>query len=47
VLDLLDALQTEFGFALLTATHDADVAARAQRAVGLADGRVISEEQFT
>jgi putative ABC transport system ATP-binding protein len=47
VLDLLDALHREFGFALLTATHDADVAARAQRAVGLADGRVVSEERFT
>ena len=28
VLDLIDALQAEFGFAQVTATHDADVAAR-------------------
>jgi putative ABC transport system ATP-binding protein len=45
VLDLIDALQAEFGFAEVTATHDADVAARAGRAVGLADGQVIREEQ--
>lgn len=45
VLDLIDALQAEFGFAEVTATHDADVAARAGRAVGLADGEVIREEQ--
>jgi putative ABC transport system ATP-binding protein len=46
VLDLIDALQAEFGFAQVTATHDADVAARAERAVGLADGRVTGEERF-
>jgi len=46
VLDLIDALQAEFGFAQVTATHDADVAARATRAVGLADGRVTGEERF-
>ncbi|HWX87434.1 MAG TPA: ABC transporter ATP-binding protein [Solirubrobacteraceae bacterium] len=40
VLDLIDALQREFGFALVTATHDAGVAARASRVVELADGRV-------
>ena len=32
VLDLIDALQGEFGFALVVATHDADVAARLRRA---------------
>jgi putative ABC transport system ATP-binding protein len=47
VLDLIDALQIEFEFALATATHDADVAARAERAVGLADGRVTGEERFS
>lgn len=46
VLDLIDALQAEFGFAQVTATHDADVAARAQRAVGLADGRLTGEDRF-
>ena len=32
VLDLIDALQAELGFALVVATHDADVAARLRRA---------------
>jgi putative ABC transport system ATP-binding protein len=40
VLDLIDALYGEFGFAQVTATHDAEVAARFERAVGLADGRI-------
>ncbi|MGZ4200789.1 MAG: ABC transporter ATP-binding protein [Thermoleophilaceae bacterium] len=40
VLDLIDALQAEFGFAQVTATHDPDVAARFGRAVGLFDGRI-------
>jgi putative ABC transport system ATP-binding protein len=43
VLDLIDALQAEFGFAQVTATHDPDVAARFDRAVGLIDGRVTGE----
>ena len=47
VLDLIDALHGEFGFAQVTATHDADVAARFDRAVGLADGKVAGTEQFT
>ena len=38
VLDLIDALQRELGFALVIATHDADVAARLDRAVELEDG---------
>jgi putative ABC transport system ATP-binding protein len=45
VLDLIDALHAEFGFALVLATHDPDVAARAGRAVGLADGRVSGEDR--
>ena len=40
VLDLIDALQRELGFALVVATHDADVAARLGRAVELHDGLV-------
>jgi ABC-type lipoprotein export system ATPase subunit len=40
VLDLVDALQAELGFALVVATHDAEVAARAERIVTLVDGRV-------
>jgi putative ABC transport system ATP-binding protein len=42
VLDLIDALQAEFGFALAIATHDANVAARLRRAVELHDGRVVA-----
>jgi putative ABC transport system ATP-binding protein len=44
VLDLVAALQDEFGFALVIATHDADVAALAARTVTLLDGRVVAEE---
>jgi putative ABC transport system ATP-binding protein len=47
VLDLIDALHGEFGFAQVTATHDPDVAARFDRGVGLADGRVVSAERFS
>lgn len=43
VLNLIDAVQREFGFALVTATHDADVAARCQRTVELLDGRIVGE----
>ncbi len=42
VLDLIEALQREFDFALVTATHDAGVAARAERAVELSDGRIVA-----
>ena len=44
VLDLIDALQRELGFALAIATHDVDVAARLKRAVELEDGVVVREE---
>jgi lipoprotein-releasing system ATP-binding protein len=44
VLDLLDALQAEFGFALIVATHDADVASRYQRTLELEDGIVVRAE---
>jgi lipoprotein-releasing system ATP-binding protein len=44
VLDLIIALQQELGFALVIATHDADVAARTARVVTLEDGRVIADE---
>jgi putative ABC transport system ATP-binding protein len=46
VLDLIDALQEEFGFAQVTATHDADVAARLERTIALADGRILGEQQL-
>jgi lipoprotein-releasing system ATP-binding protein len=41
VLDMVEELQREFGFALVVATHDANVAARAERVVELADGRAV------
>ena len=44
VLDLVWALQGEFGFALVLATHDAEVAARAERIMTLEDGRVVGDE---
>jgi ABC-type lipoprotein export system ATPase subunit len=40
VLDLIDALHERFGFALVLATHDQQVAARFSRAVRLADGHI-------
>jgi putative ABC transport system ATP-binding protein len=43
VLELLDALQREFQFALVVATHDAEVAARYDTVVELHDGRVVAE----
>ena len=47
VLDLVDALAAEHGFALVIATHDADVAARCERTVQLADGKVVADEVAT
>jgi ABC-type lipoprotein export system ATPase subunit len=46
VLDLIDALQAQFGFSLVTATHDPDVAARLAREVELEDGSVVREGAF-
>ncbi|MEP6812363.1 MAG: ABC transporter ATP-binding protein [Actinomycetota bacterium] len=43
VLELIEALQAELGFALAVATHDADVAARLQRSIELHDGQVVRE----
>jgi ABC-type lipoprotein export system ATPase subunit len=45
VLDLLAALQERFGFALAIATHDRGVAARWQRQLRLADGRILAAEK--
>jgi predicted ABC-type transport system involved in lysophospholipase L1 biosynthesis ATPase subunit len=45
VLDLLEALQECFGFALAIATHDRGVAARWERQVRLADGRILTAEK--
>ena len=44
VLDLIDALQGELGFAIVVATHDVDVAARYGRRLELEDGAVVHED---
>jgi ABC-type lipoprotein export system ATPase subunit len=46
VLDLIDALQARLGFALVIATHDPEVAARADRIVTLEDGRIAGDEEL-
>ncbi|MDX6409488.1 MAG: putative transport system ATP-binding protein [Gaiellaceae bacterium] len=43
ILDLVDALQREFSFALVTATHDENVAARHDRVLELEEGRLVGE----
>ena len=43
VLDLIEALRAEYGFALVVATHDVDVAARLERELELEDGRIVAE----
>jgi lipoprotein-releasing system ATP-binding protein len=45
VLDLIDALQSEFGFALIVATHSADVASRYDHEIELEDGVVVRDEE--
>ena len=45
VLELLRELQHVYGFALVVATHDVDVAAHWQRAVELEEGRIVREER--
>lgn len=44
VLELIDSLQGRFGFTLVVATHDADIAAGLGRMIELRDGRVIEDE---
>src|SRR5204862_1170392 len=44
VLDLIEALGGELGFALVVASHDADVAARYDRIAELADGKVLATD---
>jgi ABC-type lipoprotein export system ATPase subunit len=43
ILDLIDAVHDEFGFALVVATHDENVAARHGRTIELSDGRVLAD----
>jgi putative ABC transport system ATP-binding protein len=44
VLDLLDAVQADLGFAIVIATHDAAVAERYERVAELRDGRIARQE---
>jgi ABC-type lipoprotein export system ATPase subunit len=44
VLDLVDALRERFGFSLVIATHEREVAARCARTIELVDGRIAKEE---
>jgi putative ABC transport system ATP-binding protein len=44
ILDLLTELQ-DTGLTIVLVTHDAGVAARAQRVVALADGRIVNDTQ--
>jgi putative ABC transport system ATP-binding protein len=46
VLDLIEALKDELGFALVVATHDTGVAARLGREIELHDGKVVREEKI-
>ncbi len=43
VLDLIEALRAELGFALVIATHDPAVARRCDRVVELHDGHIVKE----
>jgi putative ABC transport system ATP-binding protein len=45
VLEMIDALQQRFRFALVVATHDADIAAGLGRFVELRDGRIVEDER--
>jgi putative ABC transport system ATP-binding protein len=42
VLDLIERLRTESGLTVVLVTHDADVAARADRIVRMLDGRALT-----
>lgn len=44
VLDLVERLRVERSLTVILVTHDRDVAARAERIVGMLDGRVVGEE---
>jgi putative ABC transport system ATP-binding protein len=45
VLEMIAALQARFGFTLVIATHDADIAAGLGRVIELRDGRIIEDER--
>jgi putative ABC transport system ATP-binding protein len=43
IIDLIVALNRDFGTTLVLVTHDLDLAARARRTIRLADGRVVAD----
>lgn len=43
VLNLIDAAQNRFGFTLVLATHDADIAAGLDRRIELSDGAIVED----
>lgn len=45
VLDLLERLRAEHGTSLVLVTHDAGVAARADRTIHMLDGRIVRDER--
>jgi len=45
VLELIEALWREFGFALVVATHDAELGTHLERIVNLVEGRIAGEER--
>jgi putative ABC transport system ATP-binding protein len=47
VLDLFSSLHRELGMTLVIITHSPEVAARAEREIHLADGRIVSDARRT
>jgi putative ABC transport system ATP-binding protein len=45
IVELLEALNRESGSTIILVTHDAGLAARAQRIIRLSDGRVVSDSE--
>ncbi len=45
VLDLIETLQLELGFALVIASHDANMVERCARMVELSDGRIVADRR--
>ncbi|MGZ6299788.1 MAG: ATP-binding cassette domain-containing protein, partial [Candidatus Limnocylindria bacterium] len=45
ILDLIEAVRRMFGFAMVIATHDASVAARADRTIELSDGVLLERDR--
>lgn len=44
-MELIEALRRDRGLTMLVVTHDASVAARADRVLRMVDGRIVGEER--